>query len=99
MSPREILSLKPFSKNDGTRDSLALPRFSFESDDHPLVSTDRLFRQWQDEETQYHPNPTDLRPHEMEEQDIIVSTATRFSFQTNKMSRSRGMAHMTRGIL
>jgi hypothetical protein len=32
------------------RESLALPRFSFEGDDHPLVSTDRLFRQWQQDE-------------------------------------------------
>ncbi|KAJ4364572.1 hypothetical protein N0V83_009168 [Neocucurbitaria cava] len=36
-----------------THDSLALPRFSFEGDNRPLVSTDRLFRQWRDEGIEY----------------------------------------------
>jgi hypothetical protein len=96
MKFKEILLLRPFANNDGTRDSLALPRFSFESDDHPLVSTDRLFRQWLDEETRYQSTRIDLTPVEMKEQDIIVCMSLYIEYQTDKMSRLPGTAHTTR---
>jgi hypothetical protein len=49
------LLLRRSSVHENPRDSLALPRFSFEDDDRRLVSTERLFRQRQDEELQYDP--------------------------------------------
>ncbi|KAF1364120.1 MFS general substrate transporter [Lizonia empirigonia] len=46
------------SENGNSRNSHELPRFSFEGDDRPLVSTERLFRQWsEDEETGHDPDP------------------------------------------
>jgi hypothetical protein len=57
---------------DRTLDSLALPKFSFESDDRPLVSTERLFRQWQDEETQYDSGYSTIERTLNKEQDLIV---------------------------
>jgi hypothetical protein len=57
---------------DRTPDSLALPKFSFESDDRPLVSTERLFRQWQDEETQYDSGYQTIERSLNKEQDLIV---------------------------
>jgi hypothetical protein len=54
------------------RDSLALPNFSFEGDARPLVSTERLFRQWQDEESQYDPGYEYTEGDVRKELDIIV---------------------------
>lgn len=61
-------------EEEAPRESVALPRFTFESDDRPLVSTERLFRQWQDEETQYEPEHMGSDPALRKEQDIIVRT-------------------------
>lgn len=57
-------------------DVSTLPRFSFESDDRPLVSTERLFRQFGDEESQYDGQYTVINQALKTEQDIIVSTTS-----------------------
>lgn len=58
---------------ESARDSVALPRFSFEGDDRPLVSTERLFREW-DEDTEYDPGCHNVNTIITKEQDIIVCT-------------------------
>lgn len=50
MNFKDRLLGRPSVDDRSARESLALPKFSFEGDDHPLVSTERLFRQWQQEE-------------------------------------------------
>jgi len=64
---------RPSVSEEDTRGSIALPRFTFESDDRPLVSTERLFRQWDDEETQYDHGYQNVEQTVKKEQDIIVS--------------------------
>lgn len=67
---RNIASLEDASP----RDSRELPRFSFEGDDRPLVSTERLFNQWsEDEETAPKPDFHATQSSLKSEQDIIVS--------------------------
>lgn len=57
---------------DEESDSLSLPRFSFEGDDdRPLVSTERLFREW-DEDTEYNAGYHNVNAIIRREQDIIV---------------------------
>jgi hypothetical protein len=68
--------LRRSSVGDGdVSDSLALPRFPFETEDdnRPLVSTERLFRQWQEEDTQYDPGNGDAEIGARKEEEIIVS--------------------------
>jgi hypothetical protein len=61
------------SDDNSPRDSHELPRFSFEGDDRPLVSTERLFNQWSvDEETAYNPGFNAIESALKLEQDIIV---------------------------
>jgi hypothetical protein len=50
MNFKDRLLGRPSVDDRSARESLELPRFSFEGDNHPLVSTERLFRQWQQEE-------------------------------------------------
>ncbi|CAN9436679.1 unnamed protein product [Alternaria alternata] len=50
MNFKDRLLGRPSVDERSARESLELPRFSFEGDNHPLVSTERLFRQWQQEE-------------------------------------------------
>lgn len=66
------------SVEDGsTRDSLALPRFSFESDNHSVLNTKRLYRQWQrGEESDYECNHEDMEENLSKEDEIIVSVFT-----------------------
>jgi len=73
MTFKDRLLRRPSVSEEDTRDSIALPRFTFESDDRPLVSTERLFRQWDDEETQYDPGYQNVQRTLKKEQDIIVS--------------------------
>jgi hypothetical protein len=73
MNFKDRLPRRPSIDGRSARSSLALPRFSFEGHDRSLVSTERLFQHWQDEETQYdavyqHVVEEALR----KEQDIIV---------------------------
>jgi hypothetical protein len=65
---------RPSVEEETPRESVALPRFTFESDDRPLVSTERTFRHWQDEETQYEPDHRGSDPALRKEQDIVVRT-------------------------
>jgi len=74
MTFKERLLRRPSVSEEDTRESIALPRFTFESDDRPLVSTARLFRQWDDDETQYDHGYQNLQHTLKKEQDIIVST-------------------------
>lgn len=83
--------------DDGSpRDSHELPRFSFEEAGRPLVSTERLFNEWsQDEETAYNPGFNAIESALKLEQDIIVSEPLHVSVQTaDAYCRSPGMARM-----
>lgn len=52
-----------------------LPKFSFEDDTRPLVSTERLFHQWSGEgETTSHFRFNATSSHMKQEEDIIVGT-------------------------
>lgn len=75
MTFKDRLMRRPSLNEDNPRDSIVLPRFTFEddSDNRPLVSTERLFRQWQDEETHYQPGQQTIVVG-AKEQDIIVSS-------------------------
>jgi hypothetical protein len=80
---------------ESARTSMALPSFSFESDDRPLVSTERLFRQYWQEETHYDPSYHVVEEALRTEQDIIVSILI-MSFKNiaDADCRSHGMARM-----
>lgn len=62
---------RPSVDEESARNSVALPRFSFEGDERPLVSTERLFREW-DEDTEYDPGYHNVNAMIRQEQDIIV---------------------------
>lgn len=55
-------------------DLQALPRFSFESSSHSVLSTERLFRQWNlhDVETQYGTGDFNMEETNIESKEIIV---------------------------
>ena len=80
--------------------SLALPNFSFEGDERPLVSTERLFRQWEDEESQYDPGSEYAECDVRKEQDIIVRFPTYIRMFDEELTscRSHGTVHTTPGI-
>ena len=79
---------------ESARDSIALPRFSFESDDRPLVSTERLFQQWWEQDTQYDPGNEQHDDDFRKEQDIIVRARLkrRPTIDVDAHCRSPGMA-------
>lgn len=70
----EMLYRRPsISETGNSHNSHELPRFSFEGDDRPLISTERLFRQWsEDEETGRDPGFNAIGHVLKLEQDIIV---------------------------
>lgn len=94
----ERLYRRPSTNNGSPRDSHELPRFSFEGDNRPLVSTERLFNQWSiDEETAYRHGFNAIESVSKLEHDIIVSKSTHL-FVHNKADtycRSLGMDRMT----
>lgn len=68
-----LLGRASVSDHERIRDSHELPKFSFERDDRPLVSTERLFHQWsEDEETAYNPAVKTAESALNLEQDVIV---------------------------
>ena len=72
--PQRLYRRPSMSDDETARDSHELPRFSFEGADRPLVSTERLFHQWsEDEETAYNPGFNAIESALKLEQDIIVS--------------------------
>lgn len=72
--PERLYRRASVSGDESLRDSHELPRFSFEGDRRPLVSTERLFNQWsEDEETTYNPSFNVIESALKLEQDIIVS--------------------------
>ncbi|KAF2826206.1 MFS multidrug transporter-like protein [Ophiobolus disseminans] len=73
MTFKDRLLGRPSISEETPRESVVLPRFTFESDDRPLVSTERLFRQWQDEETQYDSGYQNRDPALRKEHDIIIT--------------------------
>ena len=85
------------SDDNSPRDSHELPRFSFEGDDRPLVSTERLFNQWSvDEETAYNPSFNAVESALKLEQDIIVSKDLRtHTSEADAYCRSLGMDQTT----
>jgi hypothetical protein len=62
------------ARDDGSaREPLALPRFSFEEDDHSVLSTERLFQQWQqDEEPGYDAGRENMEEGLRKDDEIIV---------------------------
>lgn len=90
----KILS-RPEVENDTSRDSLALPKFSFESDERPLVSTERLFRQWQEDEAPYDTGYACAERGESKEEDIIVCALLPPANQADEGSRLPGTDHTT----
>lgn len=61
------------SRDDGSaRDSLALPRFSFEGDGRWLLSTQRLFLQWDQEESGYEAGRENMEEGLRKGEEIIV---------------------------
>jgi len=91
--PERFYRRSSVSDDEGHRDSHELPRFSFEGDGRPLVSTERLFNQWsEDEETAYNPGFNAIESALKSEQDIIVSEHLYASVQTaDAYCRSPGM--------
>lgn len=91
--PERLYGKVSLSEDSSLRDSHELPRFSFEGDDRPLVSTDRLFTQWsEDEETAYDPGFNAIETALNLEQDIIVSEQLHASVQiADAYCRSLGM--------
>ncbi|KAJ4989056.1 MFS multidrug transporter [Stagonosporopsis vannaccii] len=72
--PERLYGKVSVSEDGSPRDSHELPRFSFEGDDRPLVSTERLFNQWsEDEETAYNPGFNAIESALKLEQDIIIT--------------------------
>jgi hypothetical protein len=72
--PQKLYRRPSVNYGESPRDSYALPRFFFEGDDRPLVSTERLFHQWsEDEETECNPDLNAIESALKLEQDIIVS--------------------------
>jgi hypothetical protein len=83
--------------DDSSRDSHELPRFSFEGDGRPLVSTDRLFHQWsEDGEIAYNPGFHTIENALKLEQDIVVCKLPSWSLHNaDAYCRSHGMARTT----
>ncbi|KAI4693933.1 uncharacterized protein J4E92_006159 [Alternaria infectoria] len=62
------------SRDDGSaRDSLALPRFSFEGDGRWLLSTQRLFLQWEQEESGYEAGRENMEEGLRKGEEIIIT--------------------------
>lgn len=95
--PERLYRRASISEDGSPRDSHELPRFSFEGDDRPLVSTERLFKQWcVDEETTYDHGFNTIESAMTLEQDIIVSKgAHAYVYQADAYCRSHGMDRMT----
>jgi hypothetical protein len=70
--------------DDSSRNSHELPRFSFEGDDRPLISTELLFHQWfEDEEIAHSPSFRAIGNALKLEQDIIVGAYHAFLYDIN----------------
>jgi len=95
--PERLYRRASISDDGSPRGSHELPRFSFEGDDRPLVSTERLFNEWcVDEETAYNPGFNAIESALKLEQDIIVSKGTHADIYTaDAYCRSLGMDRMT----
>ena len=68
MGLKDKLLRRPSVNSDESKDALVLPRWSFERSDHSILSTERLFRQWNqsdDQNTRYDAG------HLIEEEDSI----------------------------
>ena len=75
--PQRLYRRPSATFDESPHDSHELPRFSFEGDEGPLVSSERLFHQWsEDEETAYNPDFNTIESALKLEQDIIVSVGS-----------------------
>lgn len=100
MNFTERLLGRPSTEETSTRDLLALARFSFESDDHSVLSTDRLFRRWdQGEETQYNAGQQNMEEGTKKDEDLIVCSAPLGCTATDGAERSPGMDRTIRATL
>jgi hypothetical protein len=75
MTFKDRLLRKASTDEERACEALALPRFSFESDEHALISTERLFQQWHhDDEAQDDLDDRNMEEaaRKKEEQDIIA---------------------------
>ncbi|XP_014558121.1 hypothetical protein COCVIDRAFT_95245 [Bipolaris victoriae FI3] len=68
MGLKDKLLRRPSVDSDESKDILVLPRWSFERSDHSILSTERLFRQWNQHED---PNTRYDTGHLIEEEDNI----------------------------
>lgn len=68
MGLKDKLLRRPSVDSDESKDTLVLPRWSFERSDHSILSTERLFRQWNQHED---PNTRYDAGHLIEEEDNI----------------------------
>jgi len=75
MTFRDRLLQRPSVGDGDVSDSLALHRFPFETeeDNRPLVSTERLFREWQEDDTHYDSGDGEVESGARKEEEIIVS--------------------------
>jgi hypothetical protein len=95
--PERLYRRASISDDGSLPDSHELPRFSFEGDHRPLVSTERLFNHWSaDEETVYNPGFNTMKSALELEQDIIVSRGARaYVHNADAHCRSLGMGRTT----
>jgi hypothetical protein len=98
MNFKEKLLPKQSMDEERLHNPSALPRFSFESDDR-LASAERLFRQWQGEETQYDPSSHHVEMDLQKEQDIIVGAVSWVLQRADKRCKSPGTDPTILGIL
>lgn len=90
MHLKNKLLCTPDIEEDDLRDSLALPKFSFESDERPLVSIERLFRAWQEGEEPYDTSLGCVEEGLRKEEDIIVRASLPKTDLADKHCRSPG---------
>lgn len=90
MHMKNKLLCRPEVDEDDPRDSVVLPKFSFESDERPLVSTERLFREWQEQGESYNTGCGCVERGLKKEEDIIVRASLSQTTLADELSRSPG---------
>ena len=93
MHLKDRLLGRPSVEVGGIRDLQALPRFYFESSSHSVLSTERLFRQWDryNEETQYDAGDLNMEEADIKGKEIIVGSASFYRYiDTYNPHRSPG---------
>ncbi|CAN9402076.1 unnamed protein product [Alternaria alternata] len=92
MNFKDRLLGRPSVDDRSARESLELPRFSFEGDNHPLVSTERLFRQWQQEENSGYEAGQEIMEEGLPKGDEIILCNGVLADTWSKEERGKGQA-------